>query len=176
METTKEYDVVLIPSTEITDIISVTQGAGKGGLFCREYYGTAWEDMGDSYMELFFISDGKIKAGDVVLVPTVVNGEIDWKQEVKVSIAKSNYAPSPYVIKVVASQNKLLTPSSLIHKAFNLLYVDRHNKNEVITKASLETEKICVQTGNACGFPCNGECESTIKVDSENCIMIKSYR
>lgn len=170
METTKEYDVVLIPSTEPTDIISVTQGAGKGGLFCREYYGTAWENMGDGYMELLFVSQEQISVGEAIVIPTVVNGEIDWKQDVTFSIAKSDYAPSPYAIKLIASGDKNLTPNAIIYHAFKLAYVQSHNDNKVITKVELKIND--TYANGLDGYPTL----DLLKVDSENCIMIKSHR
>lgn len=57
----KKTKVVMLPTEKSSDIILRTR---DNVVHQRKYYGTAWEDMGDVYQHLYFLSDDGIKEGD----------------------------------------------------------------------------------------------------------------
>ena len=57
----KRTKVVMLPTEKSSDIILRTR---DNVVHQRKYYGTAWEDMGDVYQQLYFLSDDEIKEHD----------------------------------------------------------------------------------------------------------------
>ncbi len=63
----EKIKVIPVPTKSITDIILITGGAFSGGLVKKEYYGILNEEMGDTYIHLVGIGEGKILPGDTVV-------------------------------------------------------------------------------------------------------------
>lgn len=122
----KRTKVVMLPTEKSSDIILRTR---DNVIHQRKYYGTAWEDMGDVYQHLYFLSDDEIKEGDWY-VNFKVN-EKNWDEIIpdrvcKADLNKTNefkvHPYSKYCKKIIATTDK------------NLIWLDKSEKNPELAR------------------------------------------
>jgi hypothetical protein len=105
---------VLLLSSTPTNIIMPTQGIGKNDIFHRHYYGSAMENMGDTYQDLYLVSNDDIQEEDWVLELT----GLGWYKPVKVT--KEYLKVDDYIIR--CKKIKFTTNKNLIgnNNIFNI--------------------------------------------------------
>ena len=132
----KRTKVVMLPTEKSSDIILRTRG---NVIHQRKYYGTAWEDMGDVYQHLYFLSDDEIKEGD-------------WcYDEYNKVVFQNNSSGTPGASKkIIATTDRLEIPYqfdkwSIIpqpSEGFIQKFVDSYNSGNPITEVMVEYDFI----------------------------------
>lgn len=124
MKQTKLHPIVMLPTKKFSDLI-----IAKNYLHQRKHYGTACENMGDSYQHLHITSDGKIN-------------ELDKKYFIGLDnkVYQSNeHTIGTYPHIIIATTDKSLS-LPLIPDSFLPIYADKYNKGEQIKELLLEME------------------------------------
>lgn len=148
----KRTKVVMLPTEKSSDIILRTR---DNVVHQRKYYGTAWEDMGDVYQQLYFLSDDEIKEHDWHYDEKDPGNEIkQWKGGLFSSRWSSRWSK-----KIIASTDK-----SLKQKIFGLgetamcslpepsegfiqKFVDAYNNGKLITEVDVEYNHLLTTFG-----------------------------
>lgn len=148
---------------------------------------------------LYFLSSEEIKEGDCIYeVASQKLGKYHYDSAENTHdlvIADKNYPfiTPEYFKKVIATTDPALTlnfhdgatnteinglprPSNSFLEA----YVREYNKGNIIKEVLVEMEQLCHQTGQPCGFPCNGleNCKKSLylKVAPDNSITISKIK
>lgn len=122
----KRTKVVMLPTEKSSDIILRTR---DNVIHQRKYYGTAWEDMGDVYQHLYFLSDDGIKEGDwVLLANNSIVKAVVGKYELD-TIIGFNTGIGNVVKRFSKSDRKIIATTDK-----NLIWLDKSEKNPELAR------------------------------------------
>ncbi len=130
---------------------------------------------------LYFISDDDIKEGDWILWNHKIVQAIDtvyWDaKKIIATTNKSLVLEGKGPSGDIAWKHSLPQPS----KSFLEVFTKEYNRDKQIKEVMVEYNELCIQTGQPCGFPCNGDCNinsvKSLKVNpKDNTITIKATK
>lgn len=174
----KEHKVVMIATDKSSDLILFKPNSSNEHLHHRKHYGTAWEDMGDKYQNLFIISDDEIKDLD-----WFINDQGVW--QCNNGIIPTGLNPR----KIIATTDKSLTWSndneiqiidtyfaqlSQISQSFIEQYITEYNKGNIINDVLVEYEEYGEELG--CDPAYYNLPSHRLKINQDNTINIKTVK
>lgn len=138
----KKTKVVMLPTEKSSDIILRTR---DNVIHQKKYYGTAWEDMGDVYQHLYFLSDDEIKEGDwcvnlahkLVVKPTDIEWANSNKDNLKKIIATTDRLEIPYQWSIIPQPSE----------GFIQKFVESYNSGNQISEVDVEYNHLLTTFG-----------------------------